>query len=554
MAGPSTLDLLRSVPFLHEADEQTLLELAAALPQQKYGPGEKLFEQGERPAGLYVLVSGRVALTRYGPEDERQDLGERLPPDALGARELVYRQPHAATATALEETTALCWSREALGTFMKAHPRELAAFQFLAGGEKLAAALHPGWLRPGEVVYCCTRRHPFILYQRLTVPLLLLAASMLLLFFGLSSAGALLTWLGAGLGLAGLLYGGWQAMDWRNDYFLVTDRRAVWIEKVIGLYDSRREAPLHTVLSATVGTDVTGRMLGFGDVVIRTYTGKLTFRHVSHPRVLAAQIEELWRRLQALQDQADRSALVEALHQRLTTAPEGELPEDSPGGDQQEESTEEIGLGHWNFQLRFEAGGVITYRKHWAVLLRAIVLPSTALLLIIGLLGARLGGLLDLFSLPAALTLGSMALALVGMWWVYRYVDWANDIYQISNQQILDIYKKPLGREERKVAPLENILGTEVDRKGLLGILLNYGDVIANVGTSQFTFEGVLDPVQVQQDIVHAQETLLHARAQLERTRRQGEMVELIDIYHERYAKQDPGTDPGGSVNDYGNT
>jgi hypothetical protein len=152
------------------------------------------------------------------------------------------------------------------------------------------------------------------------------------------------------------------------------------------------------------------------------------------------------------------------------------------------------------------------------------------------------------------LAAGLFALASFSLWWLYRYIDWANDIYQISSQQILDIYKKPLGREERKVAPLENILGTEVDRKGLLGILLNYGDVIANVGTSQFTFEGVLDPVQVQQDIVHAQETLLHARAERERARRQNEMVELIDIYHERYSKQDSEGNPQNLVNDDGNS
>ena len=227
MAGSRTLDLLQRVPFLHGIEEQILLELAAALPLQNFAAGETLFEQGERADCLYLLISGRVSLTHFGPEGESLDLGERLPPDMLGAQEMVYRQPRTSTARAQQETTALCWSRDGLSSFMKDHPDVLGAFQFLATGERMAASQQLNWLRPGEVVYAFARRHRFVLYQRLTVPLLLLAVSLLLLFYGLSSAASLVTWAGAGLGLAGLLYAGWQFMDWRNDYFRGNRKREV---------------------------------------------------------------------------------------------------------------------------------------------------------------------------------------------------------------------------------------------------------------------------------------------------------------------------------------
>ncbi|MCK5054287.1 MAG: hypothetical protein KAR65_08415, partial [Anaerolineales bacterium] len=118
---------------------------------------------------------------------------------------------------------------------------------------------------------------------------------------------------------------------------------------------------------------------------------------------------------------------------------------------------------------------------------------------------------------------------------------------------IIDIYKKPLAREERKVAPIENILGTEVDRKGLIGILLNYGDVVANVGTEQFIFEGVFDPVTIQQDIVHAQEALMLHKADQARSKRQSEMVELFDIYHNKYTQGDS-EDGDENSQQYGNS
>ncbi|HKZ55971.1 MAG TPA: peptide deformylase [Anaerolineales bacterium] len=128
------------------------------------------------------------------------------------------------------------------------------------------------------------------------------------------------------------------------------------------------------------------------------------------------------------------------------------------------------------------------------------------ILLVAAVVGARLGGWLQFMSTGATLTMAALALVPLALWWLYQYVDWANDIYQVTAAQILDVYKKPLAREVRKVAPLENILGTEVAQRGILGLLLNFGDVVANVGTEKFTFQGVCDPTSVQQDIVRAQE------------------------------------------------
>jgi hypothetical protein len=154
-------------------------------------------------------------------------------------------------------------------------------------------------------------------------------------------------------------------------------------------------------------------------------------------------------------------------------------------------------------------------------------------LLLVGIVGAALGGLIRLSSLGTGLLIVGALLVPAFGWWVYRYVDWANDLYQITPEQIVDIYKRPLSRELRKVAPLENILGTQVQRRGVVGLLLDYGDVVAEVGTAQFTFEGVYHPALVQQDIVRAQETLLERRREAARLQRRGEMVEWFSAYHE---------------------
>jgi hypothetical protein len=362
-----------------------------------------------------------------------------------------------------------------------------------------------------------------------------------LIVWGLLGTNTLIAWMGLGVAIPAIALTVWRRIDWGNDYYIVTDRRAVWLEKVIGVYDSRVEAPLHMVLSVSVSTEVVGRMLDYGDVIIRTYTGRVVFRNVENPRAMAAMVEEHWHRLRAKQDRTDREGLREAVRKRLAPTPESEVtphpvPQEPSPPEEPERKTR---FPRFGFKIRFEDQDVITYRKHWAVLFREIGVPSFLIILLAGIFGAHLIGWMRIFPLPTFLLLSILAFTALSLWWLYRYVDWANDIYQVTPEQIVDIYKKPLAREVEKVAPLENILSTEVDRKGLIGIVLNYGDVIANVGTALFTFEGVFDPVAVQQDIVHAQEALMQRTRDKERQLRQDEMVELLDIYHDEYADKD---------------
>jgi hypothetical protein len=537
--------LLEHVLILRELSSGELAQLAQSLPMESFKAGEVIFKQGATPEALFVLIDGQVELITHTEGDLRVSEGQRYPGDLVGEVEMVFRQPRLNTAIASDDVRVLRWDRAELTKFMKSHSESLADLQFLAQGQRLARKLDFKWLREGESIYILTRKSTFILYQKLSIPILLLLGAIFFVLWTILTSVGWTTWLAITLGFGGSLSAIWQWIDWSNDYYLVTDWRTVWLEKVVAIYDSRREAPLHTILSVSVNTDMTGRMLSFGDVLIRTYTGKLLFRNVTRPHTVAAMIEENWRRLRARQEQADRSALIDALQNRLETPQVATQPMDET---LQVQTESDDGLEptmlrrrYWGFRVRFEEGDVITYRKHWAVLLREIGLPSIFLITILGILGARLGGLITLLSWPVFMLTVFVLLIMGSSWWLYRYADWANDIYQITPDQIIDVYKKPLAREERKVAPIENILGTEVDRKGLIGILLNYGDVIANVGTTQFIFEGVLDPVTVQQDIVHAQETFLQQKSERDRSRRQSEMVELFDIYHEKYATGERG-------------
>ncbi len=553
MVHSEPTDLLNHVHFLRHLTPEERIELAEVLPREMYASGETIVAQGGAPDSLYIILEGEVELLHGDEDGEWISLGHLVPGDTIGALEMIYRQPRPATVRSVEATVVLRWDRLLLTQFMKTQPVALKGLQFVAQSHKLAIKLRFSWLGEGEVIYALARKHSFVLFQRLTIPVLMIGGASALILWALLSDVTLPLWGGFGLGLAGILFGIWQWLDWTNDYYIVTNRRAVWLEKVIGIYDSRREAPLHTILSISVGTDVTGRMMGFGDVVIRTYTGKVVFRNVGEAQTIAALIGANWQRQRAKQGLTDRESLVEALDQRLQDE-EPQIVEDALTSLPDEIETPAIrGTNRWGFKLRFEDEGTITYRKHWAALLREISIPSLLFMVVIGFIAARLGGLVSFPSLTIFTSISIAAIVALCVWWIYRYADWANDIYQITAQHIIDINKKPLAREERKVAPIENILGTEVDRKGVFGLLFNFGDVVANVGIAQFVFRGVYDPVTVQQDIVHAQEALMLRKAEQERSKRQGEMVELFDIYHDKYTQGDSEDEDGDSQH-YGNS
>ena len=532
-SGPE-LELLAGLHYLRDFDEMHLLEMAEALKHRSFSPGDQIILEGAPAQSLILIQEGLVSvqIEEEGRERPRLEQG-----DTFGEVDLYYGGDYHATLTAVEPTTVYFWDVDSLERTLEQEDSAINSFRYAAQSQRLALRLSFDWLGEDEVIRALARKDRNVLIQMMSLPILLAIAggAMLVLTFGSAWA-----WLGGLLLGVGSLLAAWRYIDWGNDYYIVTDRRVVVHEKVIGIYENRQEAPLHMVLSVSVETDLASRALGFGDVMIRTYTGQLIFTSVNDPHSMAAQIEAEVQRRQRDSVGEDREVVEQALRRRLEGNEDAEAePEPELLEAENEPIDSSVGLGHWAPDMRFTEGGVTTYRKHWFVLLKAIVVPSVLLMLLVGFIGARLGGMFDFVSLSSVLTCNTLLMAGVFAWWVYQYMDWVNDIYQISPTHIIDIYKKPLSRELRKLAPLENILGTEVKRRGIFGLVLNYGDVIANVGTSEFTFEGVLSPNRIQQDIARAQEAFMEARRQGERDERREELAEWFSVYHEATEPKD---------------
>jgi hypothetical protein len=458
-------------------------------------------------------------------------------------------------------------ARAELGALLRRFPRLKAAFEVSYASRRLARQLQFEWLGPDEVIYFLARKHEVVLAQSLSAPIVALALPIFLLihfflsrsFFPIFGAGVLF------VAIAG--WAVWNWIDWGNDYYIVTNQRCIWLEKVIGLYDSRQEAPLSTVLSVGVETDMTGRLLDYGTVIVRTYVGKIPFSHVSHPYEAAHLVEEQWTRTKHSASRMEKEAMRNVLRQKMGLTVPVAL-EQAPGPQKMispslyRRSLLTVIGSNW-FKLRTEDSGTITYRKHWFVLWQQAWQPTILFgLICLGMLArlftlAQTPGvrLFDRAKVPAVdtmmLVLPTLLIPII-LWWIYEYMDWRNDIFQVTPDEILDIDKKPFGTQERRAAPLENILSTESERIGLAGYLLNFGTVYISVGGAHLDFEDVLDPTSVQADIDRRREARVALKREMEAASERERMSDWLVAYHENEDefRQQRGPSEAGTKNE----
>jgi hypothetical protein len=338
----------------------------------------------------------------------------------------------------------------------------------------------------------------------------------------------------------------WLAVDWGNDYYIVTNQRVVWLEKVVALYDSRQDSPLNTILAVAVETSLLGRWFDFGNVVVRTFVSKIIFHYVSHPAQAQLMIEEYWKRTKDVAVDVEKDAMRDALRKKLglpiASTPKLTAPKKADFPPPRGLAKIFGSFGTDRLRLRYEQGDAVVYRKHWFVLIRKAWIPILGLLAIIGLFIYRLYLIATttdvLVSTQNGLTVDAWAGALFILFWIflawfiYDFVDWSNDRFEVTNEQIIDRYKKPLSTEIRNASQLENILGTTYERVGILGEMFNYGDVFITIGGTKLTFEDVMDPATVQSDIDRRRMAQKARKDEKDKAAKRDEMAEWLAVYH----------------------
>lgn len=547
--------LLKEMHLFAGLDEAGLNRSSLFFTQVEYPADTQIIPAGKFADGFYIIADGEVLLEHL--HRANNDLTDILVPgDSFGEESLLTRQPSQMSARTIGPVTLLKAEPFRFNDLLVMFPDIKINMERIVQSRELIRTHNFNWLNEDEVVYMVRRKHEAFLAIMLLKP-----AGWILIVLLIALAGVLLLpdsalrmvylSLMAILAGFGLLWAVWNWIDWGNDYYIVTNQRVVWIEKVIYLYDSRVEAPHNTIQAVNVSTSFLGRNLGYGTVIVSTYTGKVELRNVSEPYQMAALIQEQWHRAQRSYQQTQRDDLNRAVRRIIhpeptpsTNRPVEVITPVDDLGDYREPSMIRKYFGNF-FEMRFEESNTITYRKHWIMLIGKAWKPTlTAFLIIAGLLAYAALSYVGKFPvLPLELIVGVgllMLLVIVAPWWLYNYVDWRNDIYQITDKNIFDIERRPFGTETRKSASLEKILSLEHERPGFLGYLLNVGNVVINFGDAKMLFNGVYEPARVQQEISTRMHQLRVDQQKAEAARERERILTLLEVYH-RNATEDEG-------------
>lgn len=537
------IDLLCAATIFNSLSEDDLLEIEKVCRLLEVKKNNWIYKKEDRTTGFFLIKSGEAAIFGGSPENLNVEM-ILICGDFFGEEATFSIPKRNSSIKMMEEGEIIFISENDFQKIIIEHPDVLTNITVLCESRKLSQRVHMPWLADDEYVQIITRKHPVLLVAGLSLPIFTFGIALLIILWLLKSfphnSQFWLIFLLIGFGLSGLWLI-WNIVNWANDYYIITNKRMVWVEKVAGFYDSRQEAPLNTLL--TVGTRKTrlGNILGFADVIVRTFVGSIHFRNVRYAKEIGQVIEAYWERIKA-SDLADEGEEMRKSLKEKIGIPDGydlnlintniavEKTKPIP-------RVKEINFFQWLLsdflKVRYDVGGTTIYRKHWFTLLKGIFFPLILLILSAIFAGAVATNNISFFSRTPAMVLAWMLVIGSLLWLLYQYADWRNDIFQLTDDQVIDIDRKPLGKESRRTAPLENILSIEYARNGFFAIVFNYGTVYITIGSTKLTFDNVYNPSEVQQDIFARMGTRIEEKRRIRADQERERVSEWFKVYHQ---------------------
>ena len=97
---------LKAISLFARLEEEDLKRLGKSVVQRKYSKGDIIVKEGEQAVAFYVIVSGRVDVTKGGDK-----VGEKRAGEPFGEMALLDGYPRSTTVIAAEDTECLVMTR-----------------------------------------------------------------------------------------------------------------------------------------------------------------------------------------------------------------------------------------------------------------------------------------------------------------------------------------------------------------------------------------------------------------------------------------------------------
>lgn len=119
------LSLLGSIQLFHGLDGATLVAIASEIEWFSLPGGACLFEAGEEPDALFIVISGSLGAFSRTPDGHVRMVGRVMAGETVGEMALISGKPRTATVHALRDTELGRFSKRAFETLLLDHPQAM---------------------------------------------------------------------------------------------------------------------------------------------------------------------------------------------------------------------------------------------------------------------------------------------------------------------------------------------------------------------------------------------------------------------------------------------
>lgn len=563
------LEHLQQIPLFKNLPETHLAALAGIAVREHFNPGERLVVQGDLGNRFFLVDSGLVNLRQTDQFGIERSVGVVPTPPSpksveppkryFGDQMFTTQEPFPFHVDAVRPTDIFVITRENYDALVKQIPGIPHRLGFIRAAEKKRTHGY-AWVTTGEMVAIVERKHWWALLPSIApVGILIVIALVLLFVLSFALVTEMLQWVVLGAVVLVLLVFAYQLYDWRNDEYIVTNQRVAHVERVLVRLELRESIPIEKVLGVTLERKFPAAYFGCSTVIVQTAgreEGNVTFEFIAHAEKIRKMIEAEQERVRARQVAEERDRFRQSIRQELRhylmpdavaaerAAQQALSAAPKPLHPKTTRHLIQSWVASWlNLELR--EPGRTTWRKHWIVLVRQtgrwfaglVVLDVIAALMAtnraLQFPGYWLGGLVALLILLGLL--------------LWEWEDWRNDIYAVTDGQVIDTEARPFGLGSKSTtAPLDQVQDIRVEVPGALAFFLNYGNVkIETAGQSgQMVFYSIHNPRDAQEEIFRRLETFRTRRAERETSMRSRTVIDALVAYdrlkHEQQAPRAP--------------
>jgi hypothetical protein len=525
--------------------------LAAYVDQVEYPADTVVYHQNDVGSRYYIVEKGLLHVAFVDSEGRIQDGGALEPGAAFGETSLMLGDLRDVTVRTASKATLLYVERDKFQEFMQEYPEVERRLNMRDDVKERRAYPAFNWLEEHELPVKVLRKHEAVLFTNLLMPatigLILVIASAV----SAISLGQIVLIAGLALTLIPLVICIYLWYDWRNDIYVVTNKRVSHRERIGLIREQLSAAPLHAIQNITMVREgpVAG-ILGYGDLIIEMSGegGQVRFRSIPQPLEVKNTVLAEIDRARAGMRADERSAIHRVMYRHFLLEEGSEQEAEGPTAEDEEEMEPKPDgclLAPQNFVRYFlppawsRQGVTITWRKHWIALARAVALPMVLFLVISGVIIAI--AVLQPDLVTTVLFPYGIILFILVPWLMWQIDDWQNDFYQVTATRLIHVERLPFYlREEQRESPLDKITNVRYEQSAV-GRILRYGDVVVETAAigGDFHLVYVSRPRDVQKEIFSHMDAFQRELQRQNAERRRRELLDWFSVYDEIRGRDD---------------